>query len=192
MSRQPKSYPLNEEKQENLILYLSQRCSNQHDYGKTKLCKLLYLSDFLSFAEYREPITGCEYIRMPYGPYPDGFGNTLDLMEEDGKLALQKFPYVQNEAQEKPVNLVEPDLSLFSAHEISIIDQVVEAFGSKSGTSLSEFSHQLSWRFAHDREVIPYESIFVDTRPLTDEEIVRGQEVAARHGYATSSSRREV
>ena len=187
MDRKPKSYPLNEDKLKNLILYLSQKCAGHSNFGKTKLCKLLYFSDFLNFAEYDEPITGCEYIRMPYGPYPDDFRHTLNSMIDDRQLALQKFQLAQDQVQEKPVNLEEPDLSLFSASEVSIIDSVIEKFASSSGTAMSEFSHRLGWKFARDREVIPYESIFIDTRPLTEEERVRGQEIAAEYGYSLSS-----
>lgn len=184
MTRQTRTFSTDVHKQENLILYLSQKCAAQHDFGKTKLCKLLYFSDFLYFAEHKVPITGCDYIRMPYGPYPDGFQDLLDSMESAGKIALQKFPYVQNENQEKPVNLVDPDLTLFSAHEISMIEHVVGTYSLASGTTLSNYSHRLGWKFARDLEVIPYESIFIDTRPITEEETIRGQEIAAQYGYS--------
>ena len=50
-----------------LMLYLAYRCRDAADFGSTKLCKLLYYSDFTAFARTGEPITGTDYIKRPHG-----------------------------------------------------------------------------------------------------------------------------
>ena len=50
-----------------LLLYLAHRCGDAADFGSTKLCKLLYHSDFTAFGRTGEPITGADYIRQPHG-----------------------------------------------------------------------------------------------------------------------------
>ena len=42
----------------NLMLYLAHRCQEADYFGSTKLCKLLYYSDFTAFARTGSPITG--------------------------------------------------------------------------------------------------------------------------------------
>ena len=46
-----------------LMLYLAYRCQDAVYFGSTKLCKLLYYSDFTAFARTGSPIAGAECIR---------------------------------------------------------------------------------------------------------------------------------
>ena len=50
-----------------LMLYLAHRCQDADYFGSTKLCKLLYYSDFTAFARTGSPITGADYVRQPLG-----------------------------------------------------------------------------------------------------------------------------
>lgn len=50
-----------------LMLYLAYRCQDAVYFGSTKLCKLLYYSDFTAFARTGAPITGADYVRQPLG-----------------------------------------------------------------------------------------------------------------------------
>ena len=50
-----------------LMLYLAYRCRDADYFGSTKLCKLLYYSDYTAFAHTGAPITGAEYIRQAHG-----------------------------------------------------------------------------------------------------------------------------
>ena len=49
------------------MLYLAYRCRDADYFGSTKLCKLLYYSDYTAFARTGAPITGADYIRQPHG-----------------------------------------------------------------------------------------------------------------------------
>ena len=55
-----------EEKLSELILYISQKCATDPKFGAVKLNKILYLSDFLAFGNWGEPITGVEYQHLSH------------------------------------------------------------------------------------------------------------------------------
>lgn len=181
MERRPQVFTRNQEKMHELIQYISQQCASQDNYGKTKLCKTLFYADSLSFAHLGKPITGWSYIKMPYGPYPDNIESEFVSMISEGQLQIQVAGGYPFSPKQKPVNLREPDLDMFSPQEISVIDYVIRRIEDLSGTHLSNISHSGAWKFAGDGEEIPYESFYLDVSPLTAEEHIRGLEVAAEH-----------
>lgn len=185
MERQPQTFESDPKKMHQLILYISQKCANQGNFGKTKLCKILHFADSTSFMFGDEPITGWEYVRMPYGPYPNNIESEFESMCDSGLLHMQPISEMPGYPRQKPVNLKEPDLTIFSAQEISIVDHTIERFENLTGTELSELSHGGAWRFAVQGEVIPYETFFLDLSELTPEEIHRGLEVAREYELLT-------
>src|SRR5262249_41416122 len=67
-----------------LILYIAQRSEDDIHFGKTKLYKILFFSDFGAFARWGRSITGQEYQRFPKGPVPARAPAVLEFMEERG------------------------------------------------------------------------------------------------------------
>ncbi len=83
--------------------------------------------------------------------------------------------------QKRLVALRKPDLSQFTGEEIAEVDRIIEAFRDVNGTLASEITHRLlQWKAAGYRETIPYSSVYLSERELTEEEIHHGVEVAAR------------
>lgn len=181
MERRPQVFTPDQKKMHELIQYISQQCASQANYGKTKLCKTLYYADSLSFAHLGQPITGWSYIKMPYGPYPDNIEFEFESMISRDQLQMQATGGYYFHPKQKPVNLREPDLDVFSPQEISLVNFVIREIEDLSGTHLSNISHLGPWKFAGDGEEIPYESFHLDVSPLTAEEHIRGLEVAAEH-----------
>lgn len=164
-----------------LILYISEKCASQSKYGAVKLNKILYFSDFLYFAVYGSPITGVEYQKLEHGPAPKRLVPLREELIQDGSLAIQNIQLISGGTMKKPVNLRRADLSLFSASEIAVVDQVIEAVRGATADRISELSHRkVGWKVARDREVIPYSTIFLSDEPLTDSETARGRELAER------------
>lgn len=185
MDRMPQKFTPDQEKMRQLIQYISQRCASQSNFGKTKLCKTLYFADSLCFLHLGYPITGWEYIRMPHGPFPDGIEAEYEEMIDLGMLQMQivKGDYLY--PLHKPVNLQLPNLDVFTSQEISIVNSVIEQLEDMSGSYLSDVTHLGAWKFAKEREKIPYESFHLDTNALTPMEEVLGIEVAKAHGLLT-------
>lgn len=170
-----------------LVLYVSQKCANDPRFGSVKLNKILYFSDFLAFAHYGEPITGMEYFKLQHGPAPRRLVPIREQMKRDGDLGIQALP-IGSGVEQRPVNLRAPDLSVFSAREIALVDAVIEFFSKHTGRTISDLSHRMSgWKAARLEETIPYETVFMSEEPLTEADIIRGREIAADYGLLETS-----
>jgi hypothetical protein len=173
----------NEAKLAELILYISQKCADDPYFGATKLNKILYFADFLHYGNHLKPITGVEYQKLPYGPAPRRLLPVRDRLVAQGDLGIQPAGLRNGGIQKKPVNLREPDLSLFSGSEIAQVDAVIKNFSSTDTDTISELSHRMiGWQVVDENETIPYNTVFVSNPKLSDTEIKRGLEVATKHG----------
>jgi hypothetical protein len=54
------------ERFEGLILYIAHRRRDDVRFGRTKLAKVLFFSDFSVYQDQGEPLTGATYIRMTF------------------------------------------------------------------------------------------------------------------------------
>jgi hypothetical protein len=88
--------------------------------------------------------------------------------------------------QKRVVPLRAPDLSLFSAEDIAIVDEMIQGLWQRTATAVSELSHGIAWKVAGDRERIPYEAVFLSDEPLTEYDIARTHELAQRYGWRTA------
>lgn len=151
-----------EEKLKNLVLYICDRVSDPAKLGSTKLNKILYYSDFVSYSETGEPITGEKYIKNHHGPTAHDILKIEDELEQEDKLATRKETY-HSYQQKQYFAKTKPDLSPFSAEEISIVDKVIDTIANDhSATSISLASHTHVWKSADFEEEIPYETAFVN------------------------------
>jgi hypothetical protein len=168
-----------EDKVAELILYISQKCATDPKFGATKLNKLLFLSDFLSFGNWGEPITGVEYQHLKLGPAPRRLVPVRDALQSAGKLVIQSLPLRSGKKQSRTVNLTDPNLKLFSGREIALVDSVIEELWDMDAEESSEFSHRfVGWKMTKEGDNIPYGSIFISDEPLSPAETLRGQELA--------------
>ena len=120
---------------------------------KTKLAKLVYLSDFIWYYLNSLPMSGMTYRKLPHGPVADVFFRALDEMEEDGAIIRETrgkatlFSLVEKEAP----------TSRLSAEEHSLIKKVSRAWRGKSTEDIVNFTHeQLPWQICREGEAIPY------------------------------------
>jgi hypothetical protein len=173
----------NEAKLAELILYISKKCADDPCFGATKLNKILYFADFLHYGNYGRPITGVEYQKLPYGPAPRRLVPVRDRLVENRDLGIQPVSLRSGSVQKKPVNLREPDLTLFTGTEIEQVDTVINGLSNHDTDTVSELSHRMvGWQVVGENETIPYSTVFISNPKLSDAEIERGMELAAKHG----------
>ena len=147
-----------EDKLKNLILYVAERAQGDANFGKTKLYKILWLSDFRHYAAQGSPITGATYVHLPRGPAPEGMDEILDELEGAGALVLKRFMRFGH-VQQRPVALKSADLSDFTGSEIAVTDEVMDEVRSLTAKELSDLSHDdIGWQSTKQGELIPYES----------------------------------
>lgn len=169
----------NEEKFRELILYISQRCADDPRFGAVKLNKILYFSDFFSYADSKQSITGFEYQKLPNGPAPRRLLPVRNKMVTDGILGLQSVRLRSGRVQNRTVNLRPPNLRIFSGEEIALVDRVIDALRRADANTVSELSHRMvGWIIAEEGETIPYGTVFLSNEPLSEIEIQRGLEIA--------------
>lgn len=176
----------NEAKLKELILYISAKCADDPGFGAVKLNKLLYMADNFAYAELGQPITGVEYMKLEKGPAPRRLlpvkremVNAREIVEVEQPLFGLKNPL------KKVVPLRKPDLSMFSAAEIALVDGIIEECRDATGSHLSEYTHDhMGWRLAPDlRDTIPYSAVFLSSDPVTPFERDRAEKLIREYGW---------
>lgn len=166
-------------KMEQLALYVAWRSTGDRKFGKTKLAKILFYSDFISYRESGQAITGAEYSKLPNGPFPLALNSALKRLQKGGKAVAAANDY-HGYSQERLVSTAKPDISGFSPDEISIVEQVMEALREEDAAGVSALSHrEAAWTAVSDMERIPYELAWVAPCP-SEEALAVGQDVAKR------------
>ncbi len=135
-----------------VILYISQRCETDPKFSITKLNKILFYSDFVSFGRTGKSITGQIYQKLSFGPCPRGMKPVSDAMQQSREMAIVSRPYF-GRIQKKPIALRQPQLEVPS--------------------EISDASHGfIGWQIANIGETIPYGLAWVDEEPeFTEQEI---------------------
>ncbi len=168
---------------EQLSLYVASRSTDDPRFGKTKLAKILFYSDFMAYTEIGDSITGAEYSKLPNGPFPWALNSAIKRMSKSGVGAVAVTDY-HGRDQERLVALTHPDISGFSSEEISLVDQVIDALRLEDAAGVSELSHrEAAWKCVDDMDAIPYELAWVAAGP-SQESLRIGLEVAKELGLA--------
>ena len=145
-----------------VFLYILQKVGAKSNVGETVLYKLLYFIDFDFYEKYEEQLIGATYIKNQYGPTPMEFKKIVKRME--GKdLTKIKDKYFQY-PQTKYFPLRKVDLRRLKAHEIKLVDEVLEKLSDMDASQISRYSHNdVPWLTTEDGQTINYETVFYRT-----------------------------
>lgn len=122
---------------------------------KTKLAKLVYLSEFTWFYKHLKPLTGLAYKKLPLGPVSEAYFRVIDELFEEKLIDIQKRGSAFMVALNEPAAC-----DLLTDDELSTITMVAEKWRPKNTQQIVAFTHQqLPWKICRDGEVIPYELI---------------------------------
>src|SRR5947209_5562492 len=105
-----------------MVLFISEKCQSDETFGKVKLNKILFFSDFYSFLRLGRAVTGTEYMKMEHGPVPRQIASVVDDLEFTKALAFKNVVYF-GRRQERPVALREPNLTPFDGEQVAIVEQ---------------------------------------------------------------------
>ena len=124
---------------------------------KTKLAKLLYLSDFAWFYKHLESMSGMSYRKIQYGPVPDNYFRAIDELFEDGLVNIDNttkdgaFLIFQTRSGQRR------DLSELKVGEKKLIKEISIKWKGKRTQEIVKFTHdQLPFLICDDNEIIPY------------------------------------
>jgi transcriptional regulator with XRE-family HTH domain len=153
----------NIDKLKQVLLYILTKVGSKPNIGETVIYKLLYFIDFDFYEKYEEQLIGATYIKNRFGPTPIEFKKVVDDMASRGEIELVKSSYFQY-PQRKYLPLKSFDLKQFKAHEIKLIDEVLDKLSDKTASELSEYSHKdVPWLTAEEGKPIDYEAVFYRT-----------------------------
>lgn len=150
----------NLDKFKQVLLYILETAGARPNIGLTVLYKLLYFIDFDYYEKYEMQLMGLTYFKNTHGPAPREFKMVIDQMIADGEVEQVASKYFTRE-QKKYLPRKSPDLSLLNGRELEMIDSVLERYGDKSATQLSEMSHRdTPWKATESGENIDYDLAF--------------------------------
>ncbi len=139
----------------NIMLYLLNRCE---EVWCTKMNKLLFYVDFLSYRERGMAMTGLSYRAINFGPVPERWDRVYSEFPEVEQELRQTGDFVGSVL----TTTSEPDLSMFTDTEMKVLDCVCNRFGTKSSREISRLSHdETAWKNHHENhEKIPFQEAF--------------------------------
>ncbi len=114
--------------------------------GTTKLAKIMWLADIISWRRYAEALTGIEgYRRLPHGPVPTQVRAVLTSLVEN-EVILERTVDFYGGRKKELISLKEPDLSCLSAEDVDILHRAMDIIGPMSAREVSEASHDVYWQ----------------------------------------------
>jgi len=150
-----------------VLLYILNRVGSKPNVGETVLYKLLYFMDFDFYEKYEEQLMGAVYLKNHYGPTPLQFQKIVDDLIARKELVQVKHRYFKH-PQRKYLPLRTPDLTVLKAHEIALIDDVLNRLSDMNAQQISAYSHgDVPWLTSEDGKTIDYEKVFYRTMPYS-------------------------
>jgi len=145
------------------LIYILYRVGSKPNIGETVIYKLLYFIDFDFYEKYEEQLIGATYVKNHYGPTPLEFKKVVEKMIADNDITKVQNNYFDY-PQTKYLPLRKADLSGLKAHEVELIDGVLNRLSDMNASQISEYSHNdVPWLTTEKGKIIEYESVFYRT-----------------------------
>lgn len=143
-------------KLKNIILYFIEKCGNTFN---TKMNKLLFYTDFLSYRTYGYGMSGLAYKAIQFGPVPVRWDRVYSLMDD---IYPEIIEFSSGNCGTKLCSTLSPDYNCFSTEELSVLDSVLNKFKDISASEISELSHKEdAWKkYYSTNQMIDYKESF--------------------------------
>lgn len=152
---------------EKIGVIVSYFADNTKELYVTKLLKLFYYLDFISYKLRGASVTNDVYFKFPYGPVPSTIKNSIDLLSVENiigkEFKSQLSPYVKLQRSEDGNGRLiiskgkEYNLRKLSSSEIELVKCIAETFKDTKSKTLSNQTHrEKPWLSTSDFSVIDY------------------------------------
>lgn len=109
----------------------------------TKMNKLLFYTDFLSYRETGQAITGLSFKAIQHGPVPNRWSKVYSLMEDIDQVLVESK---NGNTGNKLISEMSCDLSCFNQEQLDILNKVYRTFKRFTPASISDKSHEeIGW-----------------------------------------------
>lgn len=142
----------------NAVLYFIKYCNNKY-LGVTKLNKLLYYLDFISYRDRGKSFTGDAYIHDQYGPVPASIGEVLTTLKSDGAIDASAVSYKDGEKIRFEIkDATQFDEKIFSKEQKELLKSICDEFGGWPTEKIVAQTHlEAPWFYSKPYEVVDYE-----------------------------------
>lgn len=124
---------------------------------KSKLCKLMFYTDFKFYKENAISITGSKYAHGLHGPIPDHFDLLFASLIHENKIVTEEQIF-DNFTGELYFSEQESNLGVFSNDEIETLVNTKNYFKDFTATQIRELSHkERGYKETSDGQIITYE-----------------------------------
>lgn len=139
----------------NLLLYV---LGQMGETFQTKMNKVLFYIDFLSYRERGMAISGLAYNAIEFGPVPQRWDRVYSAFDE----IIPKSKLVKEQECTVLTATTKADISMFSEKEIALINAVCAKLKRVNANKISEMSHQEpAWQNYHNQNSpISFEEAF--------------------------------
>ena len=147
--------PLSTVRLKNLLLYI---LGKMGETFQTKMNKVLFYIDFLSYRERGIAISGLAYQAIEFGPVPQRWDRVYSAFDE----VQEQLRLVQGQECISLVAGGEADMSAFSADEMAVVDAVCEKMKKMTSRAATKLSHEEpAWKdYVGKSETIPFSQAF--------------------------------
>lgn len=139
----------------NILLYILNECGETF---QTKMNKLLFYADFLSYRQYGTSISGLSYKALDYGPVPENWDriySQFDEIDQEQRMTGEKEGIVLKTSEQ-------PDTATLTEAEQKILHTICTKFRNTSSSEISRISHnETAWIECNPSHAkIPYNYAF--------------------------------
>jgi len=148
---------LNRDKYINALLYFITECGNEH-LGITKLNKLFYYLDFISYRDRGQSVTGETYMRLPKGPFAKSLEEKILPSARSKKLIEHKQEKSEKYgARSRFQALAKYDLSVFDEYERKLLGRICSEFRDWNTDKMIAQTHsEAPWVFSRANQSLDY------------------------------------
>lgn len=143
-------------KLKNVILYFLDRCGRTF---VTKMNKLLFYTDFLSYKTCGRAMTGLAYKAIKHGPVPVRWDRVYSMTDD---ICQEEVCFPSGNFGIRLYSVLPPDESSFTEHECRVLEAVVSAFKDMSAADISQISNEEdAWKhYIESNDVIDFSEAF--------------------------------
>jgi hypothetical protein len=142
-----------------LVHYICWRCEDPRLLGTVKLNKVLWYAERIWYLRTGQPIAGATYLKQQYGVVAKTLAPLVVELEREGALSTRERSHGGSLMQY--FARFEPDLSVFTAPEISVVDSLVETICFRDAPSpVDVAADDQVWKLAQIGETLPYYTVF--------------------------------
>jgi hypothetical protein len=174
---------------EELVLYIAERTQSDPDFGRTKLAKVLFYSDFDAHRTLGEAITGAQYQNWEHGPYPPRLESAQRLLSNAGRATIEDggSDFDPKRIRPRPGHHADPGRVGISAEQLAIVDAWIARISGASARRIEHLSHAFpGYKMVRRNEEIPYNSSFLARSKPAESAARQAEQVARERGWLAS------